>query len=85
MPADRLSKCSINAFGLEKMFCEFTLVYLYLHADFVAIQYIEYEVKFIFNEHMKCTLSFCLLISDIRKTLMKTFPDPLYFAKMFDI
>lgn len=64
------------------MVCEFTLVYLYLHADFLASQYKKYEVRFIFDEHMKCTLSFCLLISDVKKILMLAFPDPLYFAQM---
>lgn len=83
--ADGLSKCSIDSFGLGRMVCEFTLVYLYLHADFVAIQCIKFEVRSIFDEHMKCTLSFHLLISDIRKILMLTFPDPLYFPKMCSI
>lgn len=83
--ADGLSKCSIDSFGLGRMVCEFTSVYLYLHADFVAIQCIKFEVRSIFDEHMKCTLSFCLLISDKRKILMLTFPDPLYFPKMCSI
>lgn len=67
------------------MVCEFTLVYFYLHADFLAIQNIKYEVMFIFDEHMKCTLSFCLLISAIRMILMLAFTDPLYFAQMCSI
>lgn len=67
------------------MVCEFTLVYLYLHEDFLAIQDIKYEVRFIFNEHMKYTLSFCLLISGVRKILMLAFPGKLYFAQIYSI